>query len=193
MSFKIGDKVKIRDNMTAGCKYGDNFYVSDMAKYKGRNAVITNYCAGDFRLDIDKGRWWWSSEMLEVVPSPKTKKGVLVQGYSLDEVKRILLAFGHPFGDVRFEEISSPRTLEDVKTDIRKAMKKKQEKDNIRHSMAHHGNSTVVTVFNCKKVYGVGVSHCHPFDTKNDEIGELLAFSRAYKLKELEEELLTFI
>ena len=41
--FKVGDKVKIREDLKVGCTYNDNCdFISKMEKYKGKIAVIKN-------------------------------------------------------------------------------------------------------------------------------------------------------
>ena len=67
MKFKIGDKVKIKENLS--CKgYDTAYFVRPMEKYKGKEAKITYISPHEStcRLDIDDGRWWWSEGMLEL-------------------------------------------------------------------------------------------------------------------------------
>ena len=66
MKFKVGDKVKIKKNLS--CKgYGVVYFASPMKKYKGKEAKITYISPydGTCHLDIDDGIWWWSEDMLE--------------------------------------------------------------------------------------------------------------------------------
>ena len=75
MKFKVGDKVKIKENLS--CKgYGVAYFASPMKKYKGKEAKIT-YISPDGDaccLDIDSGRWGWSKDMLEPYTSKIAKK-----------------------------------------------------------------------------------------------------------------------
>lgn len=75
MKFKVGDKVKIKKNLS--CKgYGASYFVSSMKKYKGKEAKITYVSPDDdtCHLDIDSGNWWWSEDMLEPYTSKIAKK-----------------------------------------------------------------------------------------------------------------------
>ncbi len=75
MKFKVGDKVKIKKDLS--CKgYGASYFVSSMKKYKGKEAKITYVSPDDdtCHLDIDSGNWWWSEDMLEPHTSKIAKK-----------------------------------------------------------------------------------------------------------------------
>ena len=75
MKFKVGDKVKIKKNLS--CKgYGASYFVSSMKKYKGKEAKITYISPDDdtCHLDIDSGSWGWSEDMLEPYTSKIAKK-----------------------------------------------------------------------------------------------------------------------
>lgn len=90
--FKVGDKVKIREDLKVGCRYNDGcFFDQEMEKYKGKNAVIKNgriptYLNGNekienannyrYTLDIDNGEFYWSSSMLEKVEDKKHFKSL---------------------------------------------------------------------------------------------------------------------
>lgn len=70
MKFKIGDKVKIREDLVVDLLYGCDIFVSDMSEYCGKEATITairdSYLKGvAYLLDIDNGEWYWTDEMLE--------------------------------------------------------------------------------------------------------------------------------
>lgn len=71
MKFKVGDRVKIKENLS--CKeYGAAYFVSQMKEYKGKEARIT-YISPNVaicHLDIDSDTWWWTEDMLE----PRTSK-----------------------------------------------------------------------------------------------------------------------
>lgn len=67
--FNVGDKVSIREGLQLGKFYGDCGYVRDMLQYEGKVATITNVFHDsetevNYKLDIDKGKWFWDSEML---------------------------------------------------------------------------------------------------------------------------------
>lgn len=88
--FKVGDKVRIKEDLKVGCAYnGSCSFVLKMEKYKGKTAVIKkvyipvylNYIVKDdnnyrYELDIDYGYWCWSSSMLEKVEDKKHFKSL---------------------------------------------------------------------------------------------------------------------
>lgn len=74
--YKIGDKVKIREDLIADEEYGEINYISDMDKWKGKIVTISfadndNNCYG---IAEDTEGWNWSAEMFEDV-SMKYKIG----------------------------------------------------------------------------------------------------------------------
>lgn len=75
MKFKVGDKVKIKENLSCK-KYGAMYFTSLMRRYRGKEAKITYISPdGDFcHLDIDGGSWGWSEDMLEPYTSKIAKK-----------------------------------------------------------------------------------------------------------------------
>lgn len=124
--FKVGDKVKIKEDLKAYCTYNDRcFFNPEMEKYKGKDAVIKSYYissyfngnmeiknANNYRLDIDGGYWSWSPSMLEKVEDKKhfkslprdftgtinVEKGFIVKKEILDEAeKEYLSAVIKPF------------------------------------------------------------------------------------------------
>lgn len=75
MKFKVGDQVKIREDLSLG-KYYSVHLSRSMLSNKGKEAKIT-YISPDndtCHLDIDSGNWWWSEDMLEPHTSKIAKK-----------------------------------------------------------------------------------------------------------------------
>ena len=64
MEYKVGDKVKIKNGLVVGKKYGDIIFLESMAVNKGQEVTIR-------RLDdrghflINENMFWYSKEMLE--------------------------------------------------------------------------------------------------------------------------------
>lgn len=58
----IGDIVTIKNNLEMNLDV-----VPEMKVYSGKKAKITNRSADRYFLDIDKGTWAWTEEMLERV------------------------------------------------------------------------------------------------------------------------------
>lgn len=68
--YKVGDKVKIRTDLTEETQYGTNNCTGPMIKLKGQEAKITHvYKIGhdvyEYCIDIDDGHWFWTVQMFE--------------------------------------------------------------------------------------------------------------------------------
>jgi hypothetical protein len=71
--MKVGDTVKIKENLIADKAYGGESFVYRMEEYRGKQARITDVGRPFYKLDIDDGRWNWTVDMLE----PISKKYVV--------------------------------------------------------------------------------------------------------------------
>ena len=74
MKFKIGDKVKIREDLKYGmivCSYERNSVVKDMLQYAGKTATITDIDDNACYLDIDGEEWVWGDIVLDKLPDLK--------------------------------------------------------------------------------------------------------------------------
>ena len=65
MKYKVGDKVKVREDLKIGKSYNEKIFVDDMEKYKGQ--IVTIKVVGDdnYRIEEDNQDWYWTDEMLE--------------------------------------------------------------------------------------------------------------------------------
>ena len=65
--YKVGDKVKIREDLEVNKKYNELFFIKDMEEYKGKTATITRLSPIDhsYDIDIDDGDWSWTDDMLK--------------------------------------------------------------------------------------------------------------------------------
>lgn len=72
--FKVGDKVRIRKDLKVG-DYGAINFIEAMEEYRGKVTCIKGVpIFSGYSLDIDKGHWCWSSEMIEPVKKGDLKK-----------------------------------------------------------------------------------------------------------------------
>lgn len=86
MKYKIGDKVKIREDLIVGKDYNGCTFIVDMEKYKGKIAII-DYCYDDdsYDINLDDGNWFWTDDMLEDVVKSESEVGKTVDiGYYLE-------------------------------------------------------------------------------------------------------------
>lgn len=81
MKYKVGDKVKIREDLIVYESYMGEGTVSDtfthgMRPYLGKIATITMVRdhVGKYKLDIDGGDWSWTLDMLEDVEEKKVRR-----------------------------------------------------------------------------------------------------------------------
>lgn len=86
MKYKVGDKVRIREDLEVGKEYNSCTFIIDMKKYKGEIATIT-YCYDDdsYDIDLDEGAWFWTDDMLKDIDDVATTDMNTVDiGYCLD-------------------------------------------------------------------------------------------------------------
>ena len=77
-NLKVGDKVKIKQDLVLGEFYNNCVYHVSMEKYAGKVATITTVFHDsetevNYKLDIDLGEWFWDSEMIEPVEEVEYK------------------------------------------------------------------------------------------------------------------------
>lgn len=70
MEFKVGDRVRVRDDLEIDVSYGELEIEGAMKMYRGKNAKITRItCAFNgidcYKIDLDNELWYWTDEMLE--------------------------------------------------------------------------------------------------------------------------------
>ncbi len=108
--FKIGDKVKIKNNLITGKVYDSMaYFTSKMKKYRGKEAtviMVIAVCNGvRYKLDVDNCRWTYSDSMLDRVGIIKddsrqipdgftgtitVKNGIIIETKSMVEKEEIL-------------------------------------------------------------------------------------------------------
>lgn len=68
MKYKIGDRVKIRDDLIPGEYYGEDIFSSGMHQYAGKIATIIGIDTKSYIsyiIDLDNGDWSWTDEMFK--------------------------------------------------------------------------------------------------------------------------------
>lgn len=71
MKYKVGDKVRVKKNLLSDTSYGKHTFISEMERFRGENATITQADNDTYQIDIDNAEWYWSGEMLEPVEFTK--------------------------------------------------------------------------------------------------------------------------
>lgn len=75
MKYKVGDKVRVRSDLEAGCDYGDRYFYSDMANFIGKTVTIKKvHVDGNFSIVEDFGNYYWVDEMFEGLVEEKKEK-----------------------------------------------------------------------------------------------------------------------
>lgn len=75
MEYKIGDVVRIKDNLQVGEKYGGCNVIDDMLKYRGMVDTIEYIDKeGDYHLANDNNPYVWNKDMLEPALTIKQTK-----------------------------------------------------------------------------------------------------------------------
>lgn len=68
MEYKIGDIVRIRDDLQIGEIYGECYVVEYMLKFRGTLDIIADIDKnGDYHLSNKDNNYTWNKEMLELV------------------------------------------------------------------------------------------------------------------------------
>ena len=68
MKYKVGDKVRIRSDLKAGKRYGDDNFTKNMEQFKGKLVTIMDVvCAYEpsYNIKEDGMRYFWTDEMIE--------------------------------------------------------------------------------------------------------------------------------
>jgi hypothetical protein len=65
MKYKVGDKVKIREDLKVNKMYGDWDCSEDMAQCGGKIATIVRCCDDFYKIDLEDNFYNWTDEMFE--------------------------------------------------------------------------------------------------------------------------------
>lgn len=91
MRFKVGDKVRIREDLVPGVFYGNCSFSKEMCVYKNKEATIKKNYNEDIwtvcELDIDDGAYCWSDVMLEPVKPLFSLSNIII-----DDITNITLS-----------------------------------------------------------------------------------------------------
>lgn len=88
--YKVGDRVKIREDLKAGETYGGYYFYSSMCQFKGENMTIAQVDDGDDSYLMKENEEWFSEEMISrKVRTPKPDVLPVVDGVKKDMEKLI--------------------------------------------------------------------------------------------------------
>ena len=78
MKYKVGDRVRVREDLVSGREYNGFLFTNPMRKYLGREVVIKkfNVMGIFYEIEQDDGEWSWNEEMFEDIPVESSKEEV---------------------------------------------------------------------------------------------------------------------
>ena len=67
MKYKVGDKVKVRDDLVVGCYYGGYLYSNYMSLFSGKEVTIDGVSATFYKIKEDEtiSPYYWTDAMFE--------------------------------------------------------------------------------------------------------------------------------
>ena len=102
MEYKIGDVVRIKDNLQVGEKYGGCNVIDDMLKYRGMVDTIEYIDKeGDYHLANDNNPYVWNKDMLEPALTVKQAKmdRLDIYQYILNNLEETYKAKNNDYGN----------------------------------------------------------------------------------------------
>ena len=63
MKYKIGDKVRVREDLEVGKEYGNDYVINSMLSLKGKTVTICNIDDNEYKIKEDFQKHWWTEEM----------------------------------------------------------------------------------------------------------------------------------
>ena len=92
MKYKIGDKVRVREDLIAEKQYGKDFFVSEMNPFKGQIVTIKIVKDGGYVIEEDSGEWYWTEGMLsgkvsqDFIPKESILQSTIPEGESSSDI-----------------------------------------------------------------------------------------------------------
>ena len=76
MKYKVGDKVKIKENLIVGKTYGGLYLHDGAGRHIGEETIVTKVERGHYRLGVDNSSRIWTDEMLEPVEEMSAEEAI---------------------------------------------------------------------------------------------------------------------
>ena len=75
MKLKVGDKVRVREDLKVGEIYGREIFAKHMSSFRGKTVEIDDvWNSGGYNLKEDDENWLFTDEMLEPITDPLAEK-----------------------------------------------------------------------------------------------------------------------
>ncbi len=95
MKYKVGDKVRVREDLVVDQWYGRDVFISEMVSFKEKIVTIKKIYTDIYTIVEDSGKWHWTEEMFlpvikynigdKVLIKKDLEKGKLYGDYSVNE------------------------------------------------------------------------------------------------------------
>ena len=79
MKYKVGDKVKIKENLIVGKTYGGLYLHDGAGRHIGEETLVTKVERERYRLGVDNSSRIWTGEMLEPVEEMSAEEAIRLQ------------------------------------------------------------------------------------------------------------------
>ena len=79
MKYKVGDKVRVREDLEVGKLYGIAIFVDGMNPFKGSIVTINDIVGEKYEIKEDYLQYWWTEEMFLPVAKYKIGDKVLIR------------------------------------------------------------------------------------------------------------------
>ena len=63
MKYKVGDKVRVREDLVVDQRYGRDVFISEMVSFKEKIVTIKKIYTDIYTIVEDSGNWHWTDEM----------------------------------------------------------------------------------------------------------------------------------
>ncbi len=88
MKYQVGNKVKVRNDLTCYREYGCRIATKEMCAMKGKTVTIKEALDYHYLIEEDKGYWMWTDEMFEPVDRELTaEEAIKIQAKICNRVK----------------------------------------------------------------------------------------------------------
>lgn len=100
MKHKVGDKVRIREDLKENVYYGEYFAVSEAIRFGGKTVTISDIDMSKFSYEIeeDGGKFYWTDEMFDLAAKDLIQPGSVVECRSGEKFIYINGIFMHSDG-----------------------------------------------------------------------------------------------
>lgn len=79
MGYRVGDKVKIKENLIVGKTYGGLYLYGGSTRHIGEETIVTKVERERYRLAVDNSSRIWTEEMLEPVEEMSAEEAISLQ------------------------------------------------------------------------------------------------------------------